>query len=337
MFIRASRVAVFCLLLCAPIVASAQDEPEGEGVELQSATVQSQTRLRRGPSAGQPAVSVLPPNTRVRVVSPEQRGDYLRVILPGGRQGYVRARDVRFDATAAAAAATATTACAGDLGGCEAVGCAKPNSTQAIFNSAKRRIPPGTASRLLTFADVRSLQTQTDRVVDQGTQLSQAERNSLRGFNVSGGTVGEGNLVRIAGFIAQGLDPHPNSGESVNCRLRGLANNDIHISLAPRVTNTEFQGIVVEMVPQDRPDGWTVAKLVAAKQRRLLVMAVGGLFYDNMHVVNSDASDPLSGQPKRFSLWEVHPITRFFVCERANNACSPNNLSQWRKLEDFQP
>ena len=340
MLIRISKIICFCLLLYFPPLALAQ-EKEDEGIALRSGTTQRTTRVRRKPAASQRVVSVLQPNTKVRIISPELRRGFYRVILSKGRQGYVRARDVRLEQplssmteTNTILAARTNPPCANTLGDCEDSGCASPGSAHAILNEAKRHFPTDTSARLLTFADFQSLQDQTDEVVDQGSQMD--DRSVLRGFTVSSGTVGEGSLVKIVGFIAEGSVPHPNTGESVNCRFTESGNNDFHISLAPRPTGTEFQGIVVEMIPQARPAGWTIKKLKKAKTNRRLVMAIGGIFYDNLHVVNKDPSDPLRGQPKRFSLWEVHPITRFFVCERANNACSPNNLSQWTKLEDFQ-
>ena len=322
------------------MLALAQAEEE-EAIAVKSGTVQRRTRVRSRPSSRRRVISVLRPESKVRILSPETRRGFYRVILEKGRQGYVRASDVRLDEPLfkmdevnSILAARTSPPCAESLGDCEDTGCANLTSSHASFNQAKRRIPTGASPRLLTFADFRSLQDNADEVVDQGSQLE--ERSSLRSFKVSSGTVDEGSLVKIAGFIASGLDPHANSGESVNCRLRGVENNDIHISLAARPAHTEFQGIVVEMVPQDRPAGWTIAKLRKAKQDRRFVMVIGGLFYDNLHVVNSNPADPLRGEPKRFSLWEVHPITRFFVCERARNACSPNNLNHWTTLEDFQ-
>jgi hypothetical protein len=41
----------------------------------------------------------------------------------------------------------------------------------------------------------------------------------------------------------------------------------------------------------------------------------------------------MNGQPKRFALWEVHPITEFFVCTQA--PCDASVSSQWTKLEDM--
>jgi hypothetical protein len=66
-----------------------------------------------------------------------------------------------------------------------------------------------------------------------------------------------------------------------------------------------------------------------------MVRITGQLFYDNAHFPNGDSSHPISGQPKRFSLWEIHPISTIEVCKRANNSCDVSKDSDWTPLESF--
>jgi hypothetical protein len=153
---------------------------------------------------------------------------------------------------------------------------------------------------------------------------------------VTGGTASEKRLVRLSGFIASGpLKPRPSGGESVNCRFTGPEQNDFHITIVPRRADTEHRGVVVEMIPQGRPRGWTTEKLNDVLDQGRRVLVVGGLFYDNLHVVNDDPSNEIARQPRRFSLWEIHPITEFYVCERPRNACNADRISDWTPLNDF--
>jgi hypothetical protein len=194
-------------------------------------------------------------------------------------------------------------------------------------------------ARTLSFADLKSLQLKANNLVGQHNELTQAERDSLVNLSVTSGTVREGKLVKVRGFLAAGLEPHANnSGESVNCRLTQSANNDFHIPLVENAGEDEFKGIVVEMIPQNRNPGWTLAKLINLRQQGKRVLVVGALFYDNIHIVNADPNHPIGGQPKRVSLWEVHPITKFFVCTKASNNCNAGSTgagSGWKRLEDF--
>jgi hypothetical protein len=115
----------------------------------------------------------------------------------------------------------------------------------------------------------------------------------------------------------------------VNCA--GNDGTDIHISLGPKSLHpSEFDGIVAEMIPQlPRPAGWDSITLnrLAGKQ----VLVVGGLTYDNEHLVNDNPASPKGTQPKRFSLWEIHPITAFYVCP-AGDGYDPAQLGQWMTL-----
>jgi hypothetical protein len=54
--------------------------------------------------------------------------------------------------------------------------------------------------------------------------------------------------------------------------------------------------------------------------------------YDNKHSINDDEDNPMGGQPPRFSLWEVHPITEFEVC--TTPPCGDSD-DGWVKLADI--
>lgn len=328
------------LLMLFVTAARAQDEsPEAEPFPYRAVTVRRQTNFRRGPSTRHSSRRLLAPETRLRLLIEEPRDGFLHVLGPRGARGWVWAENVEvaappdtgFDAVRASAGP-----CEASFAECEAQGCAPPDSPQGLFNRAKRDPPTGVTPRRLSFPDFRRLQTQADQLVEQGSQLSAAERALLRTLSLGGTTIGEKRLVKLSGFIATGpLRPRASRGESVNCRFTGVQQNDFHITVVPRRTDDEFAGVVVEMIPQGRPAGWTTAKLNRALDEGRRVMVVGGLFYDNLHVVNDDPANFLNGEPRRMSLWEIHPVTQFFVCRRPNNNCNANNVTDWTRLEDF--
>ena len=67
-----------------------------------------------------------------------------------------------------------------------------------------------------------------------------------------------------------------------------------------------------------------------AELRGKLLLIEGGLIYDNVHFVNGDADNPLPSQPKRFSLWEIHPVTSVKVCKKTTvSQCDPDRASDW--------
>ena len=203
----------------------------------------------------------------------------------------------------------------------------------------KRRHATGSRPKLLTFADFLKLQNEADKRIGPPKvhrELERADRAKLKNLPVSSGRVDEGSFVKVVGFItARPAPPHATSRESVNCRLSRQINNDFHISLVQRAGDSEFSGIVVEMIPQRRPLGWVIPKLKRIGTRKVLI--TGALFYDNEHIINENPAKSIGGQPKRFSIWEIHPIKEFFVCEEPDNGCDPNQIRQWTKLADFQP
>ncbi len=146
------------------------------------------------------------------------------------------------------------------------------------------------------------------------------------------GKISEGDPLRVIGFLTiEGTGPHSNSsGESVNCGLKGSKNNDFHIPVTTDPDTSEFEAIVVEMIPQQRATNWTVGNLNSVRSKKQQVWIEGNRFYDSVHRVNADPANPIGGQPKRFSLWEVHPVTRFLVCEK--EVCSDTDEQDWSEL-----
>jgi hypothetical protein len=338
---RRTLSIIFCIIGFAAATFAQSDEFS----PLPTVTVEKKVNLRRGPATTRLRLKIVTPATELRVVDQNPSDGFYRVIFGKGRLGWVWSKNLRapltFPATAPAAATPTAGSgpCADTFPHCGPEGCGAPNSTQALLNSTKRRPPSETTARTLTFADLKTLQQRANDLVGQHNELTQAERDSLSNLNVSGGTVREGRLVKVRGFLAQGLEPHANtSGESVNCRFTQSDRNDFHISIVENAGQDEFKGIVVEMIPQGRNTAWTLTKLKNIRQQGKRILVIGALFYDNIHIVNDDPNHPIGGQPKRMALWEVHPITKFFVCTKASNNCSATSTgatSGWQPLENF--
>ena len=147
---------------------------------------------------------------------------------------------------------------------------------------AKRWIPAGTHGHLLTVADFKTLQQDVDALVGQDSTLEkhkfEPNRQELRTLSTVSGGVSEGDLVRVMGFIHFASKQQP---ESVNCYAADAI--DIHINIGAAKADTEFDGIVVEMIPQFRLEDWdpTAKALKRVQQAALPVLVVGSLTYDN--------------------------------------------------------
>jgi hypothetical protein len=299
-------------------------------------TTTQKTALNIAPNESSAAVITLAADTDLRWVMGDHKGKYLRVMVPKGPSGWVSELDVRkivepdlFAITLAAAAQPCVNP--ETLDACtttKPTGCREPSTAHGLANKLKRTAPPEGTPTTLNFDTFFQLQRAAVELVDQGVEIAPSDRDKIRSIETTEGAVGEGSRVRLMAFLAAGKPPHANTGESVNCNLKTEANNDIHISVAESPDASEFEGIVVEMIPQDRPTKWTCKNLRDLRGKLLLIE--GGLFYDNFHFVNADAANPLPGQPKRFSLWEIHPVVSVKVCKKADNQCDPDRASDWK-------
>jgi hypothetical protein len=299
-------------------------------------TTKKKTALRAAPKPQAAAATTVDANTELRWVMGQHKGKYVRVMIPKGPSGWVLEADVNKVAEAnladiALEGQAKPCVSPANLNACtttKPTGCAAADSAHGLVNQLKRIVPPEGAPTTLTFETLSQLQTAAVELVDQSVEIPPAERDKIKSIETSEGTVGEGSRVRLVAFLSEGT-PHANTGESVNCNLKKEPNNDIHISVTETKSGSEFEGIVVEMIPQDRPTNWTSSEVETLRGKVLLIE--GGLFYDNLHFANGDASNPIGGQPPRFSLWEIHPITSLKVCKKNTaSQCDPNRASDWK-------
>ena len=220
--------------------------------------------------------------------------------------------------------------CPATLARCPLTGCAVPGNGKARSNEIKHgdpeRQPPNTRPIAVPFEVFADLQAAADRTVGQGAYPPPERREALRSLDIRGHSIGEGAVIKVTGYLKEMRAEGP---ESVNCKLAKVANNDFHLSVVGHPDDDEFHGIVVEMIPQDRPKSWTTKHLHNVRDAHAQIMVVGQLFYDGKHLVNAGPV-PKEGQPKRFSLWEVHPVQRFFVCVE-KTACDPGSPTGWKE------
>jgi len=142
--------------------------------------------------------------------------------------------------------------------------------------------------------------------------------------------LGEGTEVTLQGFV---LIARQEEAESVNCGknvANTAENHDIHISIVQAPGQEECSGVVVEMIPHHRPASWTPQNVNAVAAAKLPVRVTGHLMFDSSHTPCQNGTS-IQGDPKRSSLWEVHPVYRFDVCPQGD--CSSG--TGWVPLEEF--
>jgi hypothetical protein len=289
------------------------------------------------PDASAADVFSLPANKHAVWIDKQKDNGFFRVIrMDKGPQGWVPADDVEIVKDQTHAHSESSKACVADLNGCPTYGCAEEKSPEGVANELKRTPPNGPLRATLSVGDFGSLQRKADALFRQGPpDLNERQRKQLANISLGDKSVSEGDRVRTIGYIAKGGDGlHVNAvGESVNCMLKQPTDNDFHIPIVEHPGDSKYQGIVVEMIPQDRPSRWNIdaLKQIQAQGNRLWIE--GGLHYDSIHYVSADPQHPIKDEPSRVSLWEIHPVTKFLVCRKEH--CDPEREKDWSALADL--
>jgi hypothetical protein len=217
--------------------------------------------------------------------------------------------------------------------GCSA---AKKPRYDAYLNYLKDQDPSPTAqvSKILTEQDWMAKEAQlADLDLTKTNHATHAKELA---------DLDEGKIVGIVGYVYYRVT---NSGETSNCQLTGIDNNDFHIglgfdsSVAARlaagqaVPEMQSTSIIVEMTPQYRANhhpkwtGDTVDQLIGHQ-----VKAVGQLIVDNEHMAGKDdcGSPDAEATCWRSSIWELHPVVAFYYCP--SDSCAANS-ADWVALD----
>src|SRR5947209_18386651 len=175
--------------------------------------------------------------------------------------------------------------CHPSLSTCPKSGCKDATSPDGVENILKHQHPEVPDDFVtLTIDDFQSLQNQIDKRFGTDPRCPKNYRSPsepqrkhcLSKFQLphhpASEVVSEQDFVEFIGFLAEpdsrsGPPKSNSSGESVNCNLKGTENNDFHINVVAKPGNLEFDGIVVEMIPQDRDSGWSVPQLRSVQKK----------------------------------------------------------------------
>jgi hypothetical protein len=171
--------------------------------------------------------------------------------------------------------------------------------------------------------------------------------------------LGEGNIHTVIAYLyfaedtGKGTPTVPPNSETGNCKLTASNTFDYHLglgfdsALAAKARSThpkpgdaafstlEKQSVVAEMTPFTRHPNWTFSRVNALQGQQVKV--VGQLMVDNIHFNKKDDCHFSSPQSScwRSTVWEIHPITQFYVCKAASGCTVSSPSSDWTKLDDM--
>ncbi len=171
---------------------------------------------------------------------------------------------------------------------------------------------------------------------DLEAKLPDSLGKSNHGDNLAAlAVLGEGKIHGVIGYL---YDIKVEGKESSNCQLDAGNDNenvDYHIfigfdgDLAKKIQDKKpltaeehkavtQQSVIVEMTPQYRDQShpeWTAAAVAAQKGKQVKV--IGQLMVDNEHYVSGQdcGRKDHTANCWRASVWELHPVTDFLVCD----------------------
>lgn len=202
-------------------------------------------------------------------------------------------------------------------------------------NMAKNNFCARGTSQVITIADLTNLQAQVEKnpAINFGNENKGTRKKGPTTNRAPLRKLGEGKLVTLKAFV---LIARQEGAESVNCEKNvpdQALFHDIHISLVASADVTEeCAGVVAEMSPHHRPDSWTHGNVEKVATLKLPVRVTGHLYFDSSHFPCANGVGAGEGNPKRISLWEIHPIYKFEVCTgNCDGAGTWVPLDQWAK------
>lgn len=212
------------------------------------------------------------------------------------------------------------------------------DTAKVLENHAKNNFCVTGTPVPIIFDDFTGLQkTADDNGLKKGLKTSRDSLLSI--FDSSGGAkIGEGTLVQFVTFLVKAHHSNvgKNKGENVNCKLTEEDDNDIHIELAmerPVDEPDPCDGVTAEMSPHFRPAEWN--RLTELDKFDRPVRVTGPLFFDDSHAPCHDGVRP---NPKRISVWEIHPVYQFEICKAKTKdlkACDVKDNSVWIPLDQW--
>ncbi|MBC8031704.1 MAG: hypothetical protein H7Z16_16595 [Pyrinomonadaceae bacterium] len=188
------------------------------------------------------------------------------------------------------------------------------------MNQAKNRTdaPSSASATTKTLAQIRAMS-------QPASWPTGTPRESIQGPGK------EGSPVIVKAYL---LKARAEGAESCNCGLTKRADTDIHLVLVSKLPDPDDQeafdeaeegSVTAEMTPRVRLNGhafWVHKNINDFEGEYIRV--TGRLMLDTKHL-------PPNRRLRRATNWEVHPITRFQVCQTTKTQCdSTTGAPNWK-------
>ena len=173
------------------------------------------------------------------------------------------------------------------------------------------------------------------------------------------GGLGEGNIYSVIAYLyfvedtGKGTACQGGISETANCKITAPDSADYHIGLGfnstlagtaraaqpctPGFSVLEKDSLVAEMTPfprHSRHPNWSIASVSAHLGEQVKV--VGQLMVDNDHFQTKDDCALAGAKPGcwRSTIWEMHPLMKFYVCNVSSGCDASSPESAWTDLDN---
>ncbi len=210
--------------------------------------------------------------------------------------------------------------------------------------------PTLASTKDLTATDFPGLESKLPRTLRSTNHATLATRFA---------NLGEGNIHTVIAYLyfaedtSKGTATVPSNSETSNCKLTAPNTFDYHLGLGfdpalaasarsthPKpgdaaFTALEKHSVVAEMTPYTRHAKWTFDRVNALQGQQVKV--VGQLMVDNIHFNKNDDChfSPARASCWRSTVWEIHPVTQFYVCKASGGCTVSSPASDWTNLDDM--
>jgi hypothetical protein len=317
MAISRLRCAIpFILALTVLPAAPAHAYQEPSDAEHREAEPTRNVRLRPTPSTDKKPLMVLRPGDELQLLEKEPTNGFYHVQTEDGTEGWVSARYINVKPLSGEILALAATAPNPEDSISETWDKPAPNKTtftgpdgQCPWNGNKSDpdtfvrknrsdVPGSNQIHDVKWSAIHDLQFPTDKPLR--VNWSPAHLQEIAKY--------EGVAVRTVGYLVA-IKPQNGHGEGTNCGFSLASETDTHLALVGDVGDAEKNSVVIEFTPRflKLHPRWTKALLSKYVDTNVPVRITGWLMLDPDHRNHLGRF--------RYTLWEIHPITKIEVFE----------------------
>jgi hypothetical protein len=307
-------------LIIRPQITYAQDPPA-----TQEAIVTHNVRLRSDPSTDHKPLATLTPGTELELLDPAPTTGFYHVETEDGVQGWASTRYIRvspppLNTLPAVTGAPTPVSSISDTWN-------KPDPNKTTFTGPDGACPwngnntdPDTFVRknrtdIPTESDIHDVDWSVIHDLPFPTDVKL--RANWTPTHLADIAKVEGVALRTVGYLVA-IKPQNGNQEGTNCKFSLASETDTHMALVGEVGGAEKDSVVIEFTPRflkSHPH-WNTSVLAKYRNTDIPVRITGWLMLDPDHRNHLNKY--------RFTLWEIHPITKLEVFE--NNA--------WKNLDD---